>query len=177
MARTTIDNHLKRAGVKQARQPTLGEIDLQGAEAAYRAGDSWATIAARLDVGPGTVGRLLKRRGVKMRTRTRGNQAFVTLSGTYRRCLTRRGSSTPESSIRYPQARTPEARQVHQLHHRAILDPRRRAALPASRSIAVGLNMDPQPHIVFDAEHGHIRQADQQRSHARRVQFHEGSRF
>ena len=72
MHRTTVDNCLKRAGVKRPRQPVLSEADLQSAEVAYRAGDSWITIAKRLDVDPATIGYHLKRRGVPMRPRRGG---------------------------------------------------------------------------------------------------------
>jgi len=72
MHRTTIDNCLKRAGVKQRRQPALTPSQLDEAEAAYRAGDSWITIAQRYGVDPGTVGRGLKLRGGKMRPRRGG---------------------------------------------------------------------------------------------------------
>ena len=57
--RTTIDNCLKREGVKQPRRPVLSEADVDTAEAAYLAGDSWATIASRFGVDPATVGRLI----------------------------------------------------------------------------------------------------------------------
>ena len=69
MHRTTVDNCLKRAGVKQPRRPVLSEADIDEAESAYLAGDSWAAIALRFDVDPATVGRLLRLRGVKMRPR------------------------------------------------------------------------------------------------------------
>jgi len=58
--------------VKRPRQPVLSEADLQSAEVAYRAGDSWITIAKRLDVDPATIGYHLKRRGVPMRPRRGG---------------------------------------------------------------------------------------------------------
>ena len=47
----------------------LSEADIDEAESAYLAGDSWAAIALRFDVDPATVGRLLRLRGVKMRPR------------------------------------------------------------------------------------------------------------
>jgi len=72
MHRTTIDNCLKRAGVKHPRRPVLTDADLDEAEAAYFAGDSWVTIARRYGVDPGTVGLRLKQRGVKMRPRRGG---------------------------------------------------------------------------------------------------------
>jgi len=72
MHRTTVDDCLKRAGVKQPRQPVMSEADLQAAEAAYRAGDSWITIAKRFEVDPATIGYHLKRRGVPMRPRRGG---------------------------------------------------------------------------------------------------------
>ena len=72
MHRTTVDNCLKRAGIKQPRQPRLTEADLDQAETAYLAGDSWATIAKRLGVHPGTIGYHLRRRGVPMRPRRGG---------------------------------------------------------------------------------------------------------
>ena len=72
MHRTTVDNCLKREGVKRPRQPVLSEADLESAEAAYRAGDSWITIAKRFDVDPATIGYHLKRRGVPMRPRRGG---------------------------------------------------------------------------------------------------------
>ena len=71
MHRTTVDNCLKRAGVKR-RRPVLRETDVDEAEAAYLAGDSWATIAHRFNVDPATIGRLLKLRGVNMRPRRGG---------------------------------------------------------------------------------------------------------
>jgi hypothetical protein len=72
MHRTTIDNCLKRAGVKQPRQPVLTDLQLDQAEAAYLSGDSWVTIAKRFGVDPGTVGLRLKQRGVEMRPRCGG---------------------------------------------------------------------------------------------------------
>ena len=72
MHRTTVDNCLKRAGVKQPRQPRLTEVDLQDVETAYRAGDSWVTIATRYGVDPATIGYHLRRRGVPMRPRRGG---------------------------------------------------------------------------------------------------------
>jgi len=70
--RTTIDNCLKRAGVKRTRQPVLTQDQLDQAEAAYLNGDSWVTIAQRFGVDPGTVGLRLKQRGVTMRPRRGG---------------------------------------------------------------------------------------------------------
>jgi hypothetical protein len=72
MHRSTVDDCLKREGVKRPRQPVLSEADLQSAEAAYRAGDSWVTIAKQFDVDPATIGYHLKRRGVPMRPRRGG---------------------------------------------------------------------------------------------------------
>jgi len=69
---STVDNYLKRAGVKRPRQPVMTEADIDEAEAAYLAGESWATIALRFKVDPATIGRLLKLRGVKMRPRRGG---------------------------------------------------------------------------------------------------------
>ena len=72
MHRTTVDNCLKRAGVKQPRQPVMDEADIDEAEAAYVAGESWAAIAPRFNADPATIGRLLKLRGVTMRPRRGG---------------------------------------------------------------------------------------------------------
>ena len=72
MHRNTVDNCLKRAGVKQPRQPIMTETDIDEAEAAYLAGESWATVALRFNVDPATIGRLLQQRGVRMRPRRGG---------------------------------------------------------------------------------------------------------
>lgn len=74
MHRTTVDNCLKRTGVKQPRQPVMTEANIDEAEAAYLAGESWATVALRFDVDPATIGRLLKLRGVEMRPRRGGSR-------------------------------------------------------------------------------------------------------
>ena len=79
MHRTTVDDCLKRADVKQPRQPVMIEANLQSAEAAYRAGDSWITIARRFDVDPATIGYHLKRRGVPMRPRRGGIRSADTV--------------------------------------------------------------------------------------------------
>ena len=70
-----------------------------------------------------------------------------------------------------------ETRKVHQHHDRAILHPHPTPATAAARPRRRGLDMHPQQAGVFDAEHVHSRQANQQLAHARRVQFHEGSPF
>ena len=57
MHRTTVDECLGREQVKQPRQPVLSEAELDEAEAAHLAGDSWVTIGRRFAVDPGTVGR------------------------------------------------------------------------------------------------------------------------
>ena len=69
MHRTTIDDCLKREGVKQSRRPVLTELQLDEAVAPHVAGGSWSTLATRFDVDPGTVGRALKQRRMKMRPR------------------------------------------------------------------------------------------------------------
>gem|GEM_PF-1565538 len=93
---------------------------------------------------------------------------------------TRAVRARPPALVPHQPRRPPEAAQVDELNDRSVLNPHRPGASRTHRSITHGLDMDPQRFdtvAVIDPKDSHSRQADQQRAHARRVQFHEGSRF
>jgi hypothetical protein len=86
-----------------------------------------------------------------------------------------------EQSVLVPHqpGRAPEARQVGELHGRAVLDPHGPTARPArQRLLGPGLDVhsDRLAGLVLDAEDAHIRKANKQLADARRVSLHRGSR-
>ena len=86
-------------------------------------------------------------------------------------------TAQPVLTPRQP-CRPPEARQIHQLHHRAFLHARPSAALDTPHLAEVGFDVDHDrpTEAVFDRNDLDIRQADQQLAHARRVELQQGLR-
>ena len=74
--------------------------------------------------------------------------------------------------------RAAKARQVHQLDLMSVFDLPSHTAHHTDPVQRAGLDMDLQRSIdtIDDADHVHVRQADQQLAHASSVLFHEGSR-
>jgi hypothetical protein len=66
---------------------------------------------------------------------------------------------------------TAERGKIDKGDHRAVLHPGERTALRASRTSSTSFDLDGQrgAHLVVEAEHRHLRQADKQLAHARRV--------
>ena len=84
---------------------------------------------------------------------------------------------TPEAVLAPHQTgRSPERRQIHQLDHRQFLHPLSAPARRAAHHRHRNLDMHPQQTLtVLDAEHGHLRETNEERAHARRFHFHRGS--
>ena len=72
---------------------------------------------------------------------------------------------------------TAERGKIDKGDHRTVLHPGEHAQLRASRTSSTSFDMEGQrgAHLVFEAEHGHVRQADKLLAHARRVCHHRGS--
>jgi hypothetical protein len=84
--------------------------------------------------------------------------------------------AVPPELVPHEAGGTAERGKIDKGDHRTVLHPGEHAALRASPTSSTSFYMDGQrgAHLVFEAEHGHLRQADKQLAHARRVCHHGG---
>ena len=88
---------------------------------------------------------------------------------------TTRARATPALLAPRQPCRTPKHRQVNQQHFALAVIPRRRPTPRTGRSRRARLDLDPQPQrpLTNPTDH-HVRQANKQHAHARRIGFQQG---